>query len=75
MSEVVGVFGEINGSSGLGVVRNLRLAEVSVDGRAAGNVGGLAGQLSTGAMVSQSSVTGRVKGSLVSASVGGLARL
>jgi predicted RNA-binding protein with TRAM domain len=70
---VVGVFSEINGGAGFGVVRNLRLAEVSIDGRGAGNVGGVAGQLTSGATVLQSSVTGKVKGAPGAASVGGLA--
>jgi hypothetical protein len=70
---VVGVFGEIDGAAGFGVVRNLRLEEVSIDGRGAGNIGGVAGQLTSGATVSQSSVTGKVKGAPGAASVGGLA--
>lgn len=66
----VGLFAATSNSGGFGVIRNLRLEDVSVRG-GGGSVGGLAGTV--GGTVSQSSVSGRVTDTAVSEVNGGLA--
>jgi hypothetical protein len=68
----VGLFGDVDGSGGFGTVRNLRLVDVSIDGKAADTVGGIVGSTTRGTTLSQSSVTGSIKGSN-GAIIGGLA--
>ncbi|HEX3942654.1 MAG TPA: GLUG motif-containing protein, partial [Rhizomicrobium sp.] len=57
----VGLFAHLTGIQGFGVVRNLRLTNASVKSSHASNMGGIAGFVEQGSIISQSSVTGEVK--------------
>jgi hypothetical protein len=70
--EFVGLFADVDGGQGFGFVRNLKLQNVSIKGGADRAIGGIAGYFSGGAMLSQSSATGRIKGG-ESSTTGGLA--
>jgi len=70
--EYVGLFADVDGGGGFGVVRNLKMEDVSVRGAANEMVGSIAGYVSGGATLSQSSATGRVTAG-DSSQAGGLA--
>lgn len=69
--EDIGLFAELAGSGGFGVVRNLRLAKASVLSSYATDIGAIAGVVEQNAVVAQSSSTGEVQGG-DSSSAGGV---
>lgn len=59
--EDIGLFAELEGNGGFGVVRNLRLAKASVLSNYATDIGAIAGVVGQNAVVAQSSSTGEVQ--------------
>ncbi|HWY15064.1 MAG TPA: GLUG motif-containing protein [Rhizomicrobium sp.] len=70
--EYIGLFAQLAGNGGFGVVRNLRLAKASVLSSYATDIGAIAGGVEQNAIVVQSSTTGEVQAG-DSSSVGGVA--